>query len=60
MKNTLTREDIENSKEIINKEEKFDNKNQEIINNEKIENIKIIKTSQNTEVEQPKKKKIIK
>ena len=67
--NTLTRDDIENSKEIINKEEriesikKLDNKNQEIINNqnnEKIENINIIKTSQNTEVEQPKKKKIIK
>jgi len=67
--NTLTRDDIENSKEIINKEEriksikKLDNKSQEIINNqnnEKIENINIIKTSQNTEVEQPKKKKIIK
>jgi hypothetical protein len=67
--NTLTREDIENSKEIINKEEKvesiakLENKNQEIINNqnnEKIENINIIKTTQNTETEQPKKKKIIK
>ena len=71
--NTLTREDIENSKEIINKEEKVEsiaklenkneNKNQEIINNqnnEKIENINIIKTTQNTETEQPKKKKIIK
>ena len=38
--NTLTRDDIENSKEIINKEEriesikKLDNKNQEIINNQ--------------------------
>jgi hypothetical protein len=67
--NTLTREDIENSKEIINKEEKvesiakLENKNQEIINNqnnEKIENINIIKTTQNTETERPKKKKIIK
>ena len=67
--NTLTREDIENSKEIINKEEKvesiskLENKNQEIINNqnnEKIENINIIKTTQNTKTEQPKKKKIIK
>ena len=61
--NTLTREDIENSKEIINKEKKLDNKNQEMINNqnnEKIENINIIKATQNTETELPKKKKIIK
>ena len=51
--NNITKDEIENSREIINKE-----KNNE--NNEKEDNLNINKAEQKTEGEKPKKKKIIK
>ena len=51
--NNITKDEIENSREIINKE-----KNNE--NNEKEDNLNINKDEQKTEGEKPKKKKIIK